>query len=489
MSESPAPPGRAPGTPEDGTPGKDGGAERCDGLRELRIEALAAGGDGVARPGDGPVVFIPGTAPGDRVLADVGPLRKGVRRGRLIRVLDPGPRRRPPPCPEGGHDERSCGGCPWQHLDLAAQADAARRQVVDALVRLGRLGRVEDAEALVEPAWRPSRGFGLRRRARFHATMEGNRLRLGFHAPRSVRVHAFEQCPALEPALEALRRRLEATLADLVEPGTLVGASVAVDVPAGHGPAAVELRLERPPRDVAGGAGAAGIARGLLAADEAIAACTVRLHRRRRPLGSAGERFVAYRHGPPGEPERWAALHAPGAFLQASVEGNAALVATVLAFAGRPVGEGEALELHAGAGNLTLALAEAGWRVRSIEADRRGVDAARLALSRSGLEADVRCGDAAVEALRWASERSAAGRPAELVVLDPPRRGAREEIERLLAAPAGLPERLVHVSCDPATLARDLARLVASGMTLTRVRPLLLFPQTPHVEAVALLER
>jgi 23S rRNA (uracil1939-C5)-methyltransferase len=162
------------------------------------------------------------------------------------------------------------------------------------------------------------------------------------------------------------------------------------------------------------------------------------------------------------------------AFTQVNAGGNLLLVETVLAFAGAAAGE-RVLDLYCGAGNFSLPLARRGARVRGIERSPVAVEAATANAARLGLrEASFECATVA-HALRRVT-------PADLVVLDPPRAGARDALAALAAIRA---PRVVYVSCDPATLARDVRTLRDSGYRLLRVQPIDLFPQTYHVESVA----
>jgi len=384
-------------------------------LLELCIDALAAGGDGVGRAPDGRVVFVPFAAPGDRVRVRVTERHRRFARGRLEELLAPGPARREPACPVFG----TCGGCTWQHLDYAAQVEAKRGILRDALERLGGLRLAAAPE--VRPA--PS-AYAYRGRARVLV----NRGRVGFRRRRSHRLCETPRCPVLVPALER-------ALADLAE-----------RAPREHPRAVGEWEL------VAGAEGA------------------VRATPLARPL--------------PRSPRLALALEAdrvevsPGVFVQAHPALHAALARTVHEAAG----QGDtAVELFCGAGFFTLGLARRFARVVAVESEGRAVADLRRNLEAAGL------GNVEVQGGR--AERVLAGirGPVDALVLDPPRTGLPPGCVEAVVGRA--PARVVYVSCAPDTLARDLARLVACGYALTRVEGLDLFPQTPHLEAVATLER
>ncbi len=376
----------------------------------LRIEALAAGGDGVAHAPDGRVVFVPLAAPGDRLRVRVVEARARYLRGEILELLEPGPGRVAPACPVFG----TCGGCAWQHLPYPVQLAAKARILGDALARIGGLP-LPAAGIELEPSPAP---FGYRGRARL--LVRGGRV--GFRGRRSHRPVATERCPILLPELEERRRELAA----------------------------------RPPEDgeweLAAGAG--GV--------------------RALPLPARGGEPVWLRVGPD------LLRVSPGVFAQS----NALLLESLAVAVAAAAGHGElALEAFCGAGLFTLGLARRFERVIAIESSRAARADLAENLRAAGLgNAEIRPGTLEAALARGGL---AAPRP-DVIVLDPPRAGLGPGAAAALAelrAP-----RLAYLSCDPATLARDLAALGARGYALRAVRGFDLFPQTPHVEALALLE-
>ena len=378
---------------------------------EVAIESLAAGGEGVAHDANGRVVFVALAAPGDRLRVRVVEQHARFARAEIEAVLEAGPTRVEAPCPVFG----VCGGCTWQHVDYAAQVEAKRAILRDALARIGGLATPEIAfVASPQP-------YGYRGRARVLA--QGGRV--GFRKRRSHDVCAITACPLLAAPLDAALARL------------------AADAPAADGE--WELAL--------GGDGAVRVA----------------------PLAgrpTAGERVVVR------AADESIAI-SPSVFAQANTLLLDALAHAVLDGAGEG---GEVLELFAGAGFFTLGLARRFARVVAVESDAAAAtDLARNVASFRNVrvvESRAETTLADPRALRLAPD---------VVVLDPPRGGigtrASEQLARLGA------QRIVHVSCDPATLARDLGVLAAKRWSLVRVVGFDLFPQTPHVEAVAVLER
>lgn len=372
-------------------------------LLELVIERLAAGGEGVGREPGGRVVFVPQTAPGDRVRVRRVESRRRFARARVVELLEPGAGRVEPPCPVFG----VCGGCSWQHLDAATQLEAKAAILRDAWVRVGRLA--DPGPVTVEPSPLP---YGWRSRARVHVRAG----RLGYRRAGSHEICATDCCPVLVPDLEA----------------------------------ELAARVARPPAD-----GELELAVG--------------------DGGSSEEPGVVLRAGP----DRLQA--SPGVFFQA----NALLRGRLEEAVAEAAGEGDAaLELFAGIGFFTVRLARRFARLVAVEGELRAVADLRANLARAG-RTEVRVVEDAVERALAAALRAAEA--PEVVVLDPPRTGlapaAREALAELGA------RRIVYVSCDPATLARDASALVRVGYALRSLRGFDLFPQTAHVEALAVLER
>jgi 23S rRNA (uracil1939-C5)-methyltransferase len=420
-------------------------------LREVRFERLAAGGDAVGRLG-GKVVFTPLAAPGDLALVEIAEERRSWCRGRLARLLEPSPERVAPTCPAFG----VCGGCAWQHVAYPAQLAAKRAIVDDALRRIGRLEAPPAADTLPSP-----RVLGYRHRARLHAARGAGGAGFGFLRRASHEAVALERCPVLHPGLEPLLAALAA--AARRHPDFFARCADA-RADTDYEGRTVRLALRR----------SDGTA---LAPPPEVAAFL------RSRWGEGAELLL----GP--DPGRPLAL-GPGAlapmttgetFTQVNLEQNLALVGIAMDLAAPADGE-EVLDLCCGLGNLALPAAARGAAVLGVDLDPEAVRQGEENARRLGLAAAFRR-DAAEHAVR---DLAAAGRRFGLVMLNPPRTGAREAAA---AIPALGASRVLLVSCDPATLARDAALLAAGGYLPAAVRPVDLFPQTPHVETVALLRR
>jgi 23S rRNA (uracil1939-C5)-methyltransferase len=394
-------------------------------LREatLSIDALAAGGDGVGRGEDGAeagkVVFVARTAPGDRVRAVIVQETSSYARGELRAIVQPSPSRRAPSCPAF---TAGCGGCQWLHLDEVAQRAAKQALVVSGLRRL--------PHVQIDPIIADVPALGWRRRARFH--VQGGKL--GLYAARSRQLLETKRCPQLDP-------RLEATLAVIAAHAPPDG-ELALAVGKGDRVALAHPVAWSRAGELVGKAGIVGVAAGTSIWGEAVLEL---------------------------EPGLWGRADA---FAQASAEGNAAILAAVRGALGEGAGRA-ALELFAGAGNLTRAVRDAGWRVTA-------TDGVAPSHPLEGVELIV--ADAFDAMLKLAGRRGEFA----AVVLDPPRTGAREIVEPIAALAAG---RIVYVSCDAATLARDAVAFEQRGYRAVRAQPIDTMPQTSHLEIVLTLER
>lgn len=420
---------RSGGSTPRGAASKQGGA-RSEG----RVEKIVAGGAGLVRDAQDRAALVPRVAPGDRVAFETGkPL------GRLLKVLEPGPGRVPPTCP---HADR-CGGCDLLHLSPDAQREARLGVIREALAGL----------ALPELVYREAAPMGSRTRVRWHARRIGPSVQIGHHALGTRTIVAIDRCPALDARLEAALP-LARDLLDGAEGEGEIAASLGVG---GKPVLYVSFRGALPSRVFA--------AAERLVGEGHVAGVALHLEGARTPAKVGDPRPVTARDDGP--------LVAPlGGFSQASEVGDAVLVERVVALAeaaGRDV-----VELFAGSGNLTVALARVARHVTAVERVGAACASARENLEVRGLHGRVKVVEADAEAF-------AVPPRVDVVVLDPPRTGARGAVAELARR---RPPRIVYVSCDPPTLGRDLRALAGAGYRIEAVEALDLFPGTSHVETV-----
>jgi 23S rRNA (uracil1939-C5)-methyltransferase len=405
---------------------------------EVEIGRLGAQGDGIAESLDGSL-FVPFALPGERVRVEAD---DDGKHGALLEILDPSPARIEPICPYFG----TCGGCALQHLEAAAYRAWKRDLVVQAL-------RSRGLDAVVEEV-RPV-SLGSRRRATFSLSRDGRAIVLGYRRARSHDLIAIDICPILSPGIVSRLPKLKAALAPLLGgkrearvgvTETEIGLDIVVE-----GVRANESALAR----LAGEAGALGVARITVGGESLmLAPPTVR-------LGPAQVKLP------------------PGAFLQASPQAEAVMTALVTEGID---GAKRVADLFAGLGTFTFALAEKA-AVDAYEADEAALAALAEAARHTPKLKPVR-------ATTRDLFRSPLG-PKELdrydaVVFDPPRAGAAAQAEQLANSKV---KRLVAVSCNPGTLARDLRLLADGGYRITRIVPVDQFLFSSHVEVVAHLER
>src|SRR6266700_4870716 len=449
-------------------------------LVEVTTVDVAHGGWCVARPDDGPVVFVRHALPGETVLARITEVTSRLARAEAVEILAPSPDRVKPPCPHAGPG--GCGGCDWQHATLPAQRSLKAAVIRQQLRRLAGLDREITVEPLPgdegpgdkepgdeEPGdMEQGAGLGWRTRVQFAVRPDGV---AGLHAHRSHEVIDIGECLIAQPGITDLgltARRWPGTSSVEALAATGSGERAVIVSPAGSGPEGTV------PPDIPG-------------ADTVLRRAGP-LNRRLTPVRGRG--YLS--HHAAGRDWRVSA----GAFWQVH-PGAADALTDAVTTALEPQPGDVALDLYCGAGLFAGVLAPAvgpGGTVAGVEADAAAVRDARHNL-RPWPWARVHKGDVAAVLRRGGQpggqpggERAALP-PARLVVADPPRSGlAREVIGYLGAAEHGA-TRFAYVSCDPATLARDISLLIARGWTLAGVRAFDAFPMTHHIECVATLLR
>ena len=371
-------------------------------FESVRIDRLAAGGDGIGRLADGCTVFVALTAPGDVARVRVFERRKRFARAELVELETSSSLRIEPRCEVFGR----CGGCDWQHLSYEAQIEAKGAVVRDAITRIARLELPSDFVFHASPQ-------EYRYRSRARLLQQGGEI--GFRRRGSHEMCSVRACPVLVPALEA----------KLGEAGLRTG----------------EPELELAVGTVEPHSGA-------------VAGCI--------EFEVAGDRLRI----------------SEGAFSQA----NALLLETLVESVMDAAGGGAAVcELYAGAGLFTLGLSRVFTDVLAIEVNPRATRDLAFNLERAGrtnVQVLTRAVDRALGHVRKAAP--------EVIVLDPPRSGLDAGAAAELASLGA--RRIVYLSCDPATLARDIKAMAEGGFALVSLAGFDLFPQTAHVEALAVLE-
>ncbi|GAA4628873.1 class I SAM-dependent RNA methyltransferase [Actinoallomurus vinaceus] len=422
-------------------------------LIELQIGAVANGGWCVARH-EGRVVFVRHTLPGERVLARVTQETKNFLRADAVEILEASPDRVQAPCPFAGPGR--CGGCDWQHASLPAQRLLKAEVVKEQLRRLAGVER----DVIVEEVPGAPDGLGWRTRVQFAVRRDGV---VGLRKHRSHQVEPIDECLIAHPQVEALgieRKRWPGATG--VEAVASAGTGDRLAVLSSKGRVRVP-RMDAPVRLVGGKPD----------------------RRDRQDRSARPERPPFVREDVAGR--LW---QVSGSGFWQVHPGAAATLAEAVVDALEPRKTDIAVDLYCGAGLFAGVLGEAigpSGLVVGIESDAQAVRDARFNL-RDLPHVSVERGDveSVLQEIRFGRGESTLNR-ADLVVLDPPRTGAGRDVVKRVAELAG--RRIAYVSCDPATLARDLAFFSEHGWTLSGLRAFDAFPMTHHVECVATLVR
>lgn len=409
-------------------------------MARVEITAMTFGPFGVGRL-ENRTVMVPNAVPGDLLEVQVIGQRAGNLVARADKLLRPGPGRRVPRCPH----LPLCGGCDWQQIEYAAQVRLKGQIVASALKHS--LGLELDSATLVEPA--PAE-FGYRARIRLKV---GRRGQLGFHEANSRRLVEIERCMV---AAEEIRMPHDFAREIRCEE---------IEIVADRGREIVVAHLPRPP-----GRFEIERARAIVERDSRLAGAVLRAKGARELIGETAVKVAL---------EEELELEADAdLFSQINRAQNLRLVAAVMEMAALRT-DARVLDLFCGAGNFSLPAARRGAAVTGVDADAAAVAAASRNAQRLGFERAEFSALKAAEVVRFLLR--ARYRP-DVVILDPPRTGARELIEPLVAMRA---PHVLYVSCDVATLARDLRALCAGGYTIDEVRAFDFFPNTHHAEVIA----
>ncbi len=439
--------------------------QRGDEL-ELTVDSLAFGGAGVARL-DGYVVFVSDAVPGDRVRAVVGKAKRAYAEARATQILEPGPDRQPA---RAEHP-----GVPWQVLPYERQLEVKQAQVDEALQRIGHLSGYQ-----LEPIVPAVQQWRYRNKLEYSFGSDDGRLTCGFHAPgRWDQIVEITDCVlASELANEARERIVQWCRSQRLEPydrRTGEGLLRNLVVREGRRTGQLQLRL------VVSAAGAGAIDRdGLIRAAQRCDGLLLTLIEGVAETTQGGDsQLLAGSDRVEEEIGGMRLRISPEAFFQTNTEMAEQLYRLAVEYA-QPTGTERAYDLYCGIGTIALALAPRVGEVWGLEIVEEAIaDAIANARLNEVSNARFFAGDVRL-ALRELVERS--GRP-DVAMIDPPRAGLSQKVVRRIIEAA--PRRIVYVSCNPTTLAPNAAQLTEAGYRLARVRPVDMFPQTPHIECVA----
>lgn len=422
---------------------------------EVLIEKLVHGGSGLARLDTGQAVFVPGVLPGERVVIQIRKKRKGVLEAALVKVLTPSKDRITPLC----RGEKECTGATWPHIAYPAQLGCKQEILLDTLKKIGGMEPRRFLPILPSP-----RTDHYRLRTQFNVRMKDNRQRIGFFRQGSYDLIEVENAFLIHPCIDKVLKNIRA-LSDKL-------------------PLLTELHINASPSGEVH----------LLLFSEQQPFVPMDLFfsdlRKTSPevigmTGFAGRKkaFTLGRNQLTLEVEGMTLKATEGNFFQVNWEQNRNMVRTVLDVTAL-TGNETVLDLYCGIGNFSLPLAKKAKTVIGIESGWSAIEDAKANAELNGIANIEFIADDLQKGLKALIQRKLR---ADVIVLDPPRAGATlKTLERVLAF---VPQKIVYVSCNPSTLARDLKFFHLFGFRLDRLQPVDMFPYTYHIECVAEMVR
>ncbi len=418
----------------------------------VEIEKMVYGGRGMGRV-NGKVVFVPFTAPGEKVQVEVVRERKDYIEAVLKNIERNSPLRVKPFCDLFG----KCGGCQYQHLPYPEQLKLKEETLKDTLHRLIRKGTFEVLTVIPSPHDRR-----YRIRAQLKVGMSAGRAVLGFYAWRTHRVVEVQECPLLHPLVNGI---LEGLRNWMGERSKVPIKGVEIQVSPDEGKGVVSLRIEascRPKMLEEIGQRISGVKGMIVKGKQKI---------------SWGEWTLFYDWPELLGKKRLHIQTSGESFFQVNPYQNWNLMRKVVEWAGL-TGQERVLDLFCGSGNLTLPLAQQAWKVWGIDQDPQAIEHAAENARKNNLPNCQFIAASAEEGIKLVLREIDS---VDVVVLDPPRPGARGTLDLLASL---RPPKILYVSCEQPTLARDLTRLIDLGYNVKRIQPLDMFPQTYHIEVI-----
>lgn len=415
----------------------------------VEIERLAFGGSGIARK-DGKVYFVKGGLPHDileiKVTSDKGKFAEAV----IESIVEPSGERVEPPC----RVFHICGGCQLQNLSYPAQLREKESILRETLQRIGGVGEVHTESIFPSPY-----EYGYRRRILLSAWYFGGGWHVGYYREMSRTNVKIDSCPVADGVINKAVSCLSKVLSSIGDPGyPLEKIYLSSD-----GEKAYITLL---PRFRSAPASLRSLARHLKRHKETENVSLPGGDETEFELSLSGFRF----------------LTSPSVFTQSNIPVNEALIGTVLEWA-ELKGTETVLDLYSGAGNFSIPLAISSGRVISVEVNKKSAALAKKSAALNGVDNIAFHIAPCEEYLRGEDPDT---QPPDVVVLDPPREGAKEAVPGIARLS---PAKVIYVSCDPATLARDIRMFGDSGYLLKKVKPFDMFPETYHIESVSLLTR
>ncbi len=420
----------------------------------VRIESVAFKGYGVTRI-DGKVVFVPYTVTGDEAWIEITQEKKTYATARLNEIIKPSPGRVDPRCPYFG----TCGGCQWQHIDYSIQVEQKKEILGETLKRLGGMKEIPSISAVSSP-----KPYDYRVRVRLKVKGKA----MGYYQERSHRMVDVEHCPISHRLVNRIIQFLRDQLGALYH---MEEVEINVSPEEGQGVLLFHPRSYHQEAEP--------FTKENLQNQPMLKGIATPQQDGHHLIGDPTLNFTIPL-SPSGEKKELKLRISPESFSQVNLEQNQALIQTVLQFSGLNK-EDKVLDFYAGAGNLTLPLATEAREVFGIEENRAAFQDAQFNAERNGMK---HChfihGRVEDILLHWKRE------PPDLIVLDPPRTGCQTILDHVVGLK---PKKIIYVSCEPTTFARDLRLFSERGYSLQRLSLIDMFPQTFHMETVGLLRQ
>jgi len=419
------------------------------------ITTLTHGGDGLGRL-DGKAIFVSGAIPGDQVRCQLTVEKKRYAKGRLLEVVTPSPNRVEPPCQHFAE----CGGCDWQQLSYADQCEWKER-----LFRENCHHQLDVDPAVVKPLVQSPQQMGYRSRVQFKCSVRADTFLLGFYRRASHSVVDVDSCLVVDPRIESLISPLR----QLFDGSSYARQVIQIDVAVGDvGPSRIVVHFQ--------GSKLNPFVQWLQQnAGHIDASLFVRDDRSEQVQHVRGEEGVSVEVGTPAV----ALTYGVGGFAQINLRQNRHLVEMVLR-AVQLSDDDTVLDLYCGMGNFSLPLARQAKHVIGVEGYAPSIASAEKNAVAAG------CDNVTFHSCRVERFMESMSQEVDVVVLDPPRAGAKDALVALLTL---TPRSIVYVSCDQQTLLRDLTVLIVGGYQLESIQPIDMFPQTAHTEVLAVLRR
>jgi 23S rRNA (uracil1939-C5)-methyltransferase len=454
-------------------------------ILELSIEKMAFGGQGIARP-EGFVIFVKGAIPGDRVTAQVFKKKKGFAEARMLELIEPSPDRIQPPCPYAGY----CGGCQWQNLQYERQLEYKKEQVAESMNHIGTLKDIVVRDVIPSQnrfAYRNKMEFSFSDRRWFlpselHRKETEGGFALGLHVPGTYsKVIDMEACLLQQEDGNQILREVKSYVKDCGIPVYGIKSHegfwrfLAIRYSTAFDQWMVNIVTSEDRPDVV-----QPLADALLRKIGNIKSVVNNITRSRASVAVgesekilAGQEYLEDKIGP------FDFRISSNSFFQTNSLGAQSLYQTVLNYAEIKSNE-TVLDLYSGTGTIPIFLANKARSVTGIEINESAVQDARKNCKNNGIDnCDFICGDIK-------EKLASITRQPDALIIDPPRAGMHKDV--LAQVLALSPEKIIYVSCNPTTMARDISLLI-QDYDVIEIQPVDMFPQTYHIEAVAQLRR